>query len=95
MTSKFHKSIVKLFGVSFLIILFSGAIYGQQKTVIPTLRSNGGNRIILPSSSPAAVLYDQTSTVDSFGTTSQDFEAIYDAYDTQTADDFKVPSGVS
>lgn len=95
MTSIFHKNFVKLFGISFLIILFSGSIYGQQKSVIPTLRSNGGNRIILPSSSPSAVLYDQTATVDSFGTTSQDFETIYDAYDTQAADDFKVPSGVS
>ncbi|MBK7379756.1 MAG: T9SS type A sorting domain-containing protein [Ignavibacteriales bacterium] len=91
----FHKNIVKLLGISFFIILFCGSIFGQQKSVVPILKSNGGNRIILPSSSPSAVLYDQTATVDSFGTTSQDFETIYDAYDNQAADDFKVPSGVS
>ena len=95
MTSIFHKNFVKLVGVSFLTILFCGSIYGQQKSAIPTLTSKGGNNVILPSSSPSAVLYDQTSTPDSFGTTSQDFEAIYDAYDNQAADDFKVPSGVS
>lgn len=94
MTSIFHKNIVKLLGVSFLTILFCSSIYGQEKTVIPTVITKGSG-IILPSSSPAAVLYDQTGTPGLNAITSQDFEAVNDIFDSQGADDFKVPSTVS
>lgn len=41
-----------------------------------------------------AVLYDQTDLGDGNGITSQNFEATFDAYDNQAADDFVVPAGV-
>jgi hypothetical protein len=39
------------------------------------------------------VLYDQNNNGNSFGTSSQNFEAGFDAYDSFTADDFIVPAG--
>ena len=41
---------------------------------------------------PLVVLYDQTSSVNA-NSTSQNFEAAYDAYDDQAADDFVVTAG--
>lgn len=40
-----------------------------------------------------AVLYDQNSDDNGVGITSQNFEATFDAYDNQGADDFTVPAG--
>jgi len=42
-----------------------------------------------------AVLYDQTANDSGSGIVSQNFEATYDAYDAQAADDFVVPAGAS
>ena len=42
---------------------------------------------------PQAVLYDQTSSPAGNGAPDQDFEADYDAYDSEGADDFVVPAG--
>ena len=42
---------------------------------------------------PNVVLYDQYDNSGIYGWTSQDFEAAYDAFDNQGADDFVVPSG--
>jgi hypothetical protein len=39
------------------------------------------------------VLYDQNDSDDGIGIVSQNFESSFDAYDTQAADDFSVPSG--
>jgi hypothetical protein len=44
---------------------------------------------------PQAVLYDQTSNPSGFGFISQDFEAAFNAFDSEAADDFVVPSGQS
>jgi uncharacterized repeat protein (TIGR01451 family) len=41
---------------------------------------------------PQAVLYDQTSNPATNGAPDQDFEALYDAYDSEGADDFVVPA---
>ena len=45
-----------------------------------------------PAGTPG-VLYDQTDNASMAGTSSQDFEAAFDAFDDQTADDFVVPAG--
>ena len=42
---------------------------------------------------PAAVLWDQTNSAGTTATTSQNFEAAYDRFDAEVADDFEVPSG--
>jgi hypothetical protein len=42
---------------------------------------------------PADVLYDQYDNIGSNSTSSQNFEASFDAYDDELADDFVVPSG--
>src|SRR5262245_20071286 len=42
---------------------------------------------------PNVVLYDQYDSPGTYGWTSQDFEAAYDAFDNQGADDFVVPAG--
>src|SRR6187431_3644318 len=42
---------------------------------------------------PAVVLYDQYDNIGANSTSSQNFEASFDAYDDELADDFVVPSG--
>ena len=51
------------------------------------------NPALHPVSAPNVVLYDQYDNDPGTGTVSQDFETSLDAYDSQTADDFVVPSG--
>ncbi|TDM08321.1 MAG: hypothetical protein C4K60_02290 [Ideonella sp. MAG2] len=46
------------------------------------------------SQSPYVVLYDQNDNDAGSGFTSQNFEADFDAFDNQAADDFVVPAGV-
>lgn len=55
---------------------------------------SGSSKVLsrLPDS-PQAVLYDQTDNPSGAGTSSQNFEAAFDAYDDQAADDFVVPAG--
>jgi hypothetical protein len=47
---------------------------------------------VFPSQTVAAVLYDQNDNDSGIGITSQNFEASFDIYDNQGADDFTVPS---
>ena len=46
-----------------------------------------------PAQGPDATLYDQNDDANGVGIVSQNFEATFDAYDAQGADDFAVPSG--
>ena len=46
-------------------------------------------------SSPFAVLYDQTNNAALSASSSQNFEAAFDAFDDEVADDFVVPAGVN
>ncbi len=48
---------------------------------------------VFPSQTTAAVLYDQNDNDSGIGITSQNFEASFDIYDNQGADDFTVPAG--
>jgi hypothetical protein len=48
---------------------------------------------VTPYAGPSVVLYDQTDNAGTDSITSQDFEAINDAYDNQAADDFVIPAG--
>ncbi|MBK6433874.1 hypothetical protein [Candidatus Amarolinea dominans] len=48
---------------------------------------------IAPYSGPPFVLYDQTDNPGINSVSSQDFEASFDAYDNQAADDFVIPAG--
>lgn len=51
------------------------------------------NRALPAPAAPNVVLYDQYDNGGGVGWTSQDFEATFDAYDNQGADDFVVPTG--
>ena len=51
------------------------------------------SRPVAPYNGPNVVLYDQTDNAGLNGFPSQDFEALYDAYDDQGADDFVIPGG--
>lgn len=51
------------------------------------------SRPVAPYSGPYVVLYDQTNNVGTDGFPSQDFEAAFDPFDDQGADDFVVPAG--
>lgn len=60
---------------------------------LPTLATKGHfvQRTIRPSG--AVTLYDQTANDSGLGIVSQNFEATFDVYDCQGADDFVVPDG--
>jgi len=47
----------------------------------------------IPAYLPEVVLYDQNNNASGSGTSSQNFEASFDPFDNQTADDFVVPAG--
>ena len=57
------------------------------------LRPPMGSSLIGRPDTPATVLYDQYDNPSVSAVTSQDFEAAYDQYDSQGADDFVVPAG--
>ena len=57
-----------------------------------SIRAIRGHRLSRPKA-PAVVLYDQYDNAAANSTSSQNFEASFDAYDDELADDFVVPSG--
>jgi hypothetical protein len=67
-----------------VFVLFSGLTLAQE---LPTLTGHG-TPVGLPNN--RVVLYDQTATPGTNSLTSQDFEAGFEAYDNQAADDFMV-----
>ena len=67
---------------------------GQSQ--VPTKHSEPGVpsfRITPVPKFPAVTLYDQLNNAGTVSTGSQDFEAVFDAFDDFTADDFVVPAG--
>ncbi|HEV8692354.1 MAG TPA: hypothetical protein VGQ91_18760, partial [Ideonella sp.] len=51
----------------------------------------GAKAGVKPAQGPDATLYDQNNDDNGIGIVSQNFEATFDAYDAQGADDFAVP----
>jgi hypothetical protein len=78
--------------------LIAGTAFAAQGSHARPLRSGpaSGVRVALPApAAPEVVLYDQTGNAGTNSITSQNFEAAFDAYDNQAADDFVVPGGVT
>ena len=67
-----------------------GAVQIPNDAIVSSLPSSGE---VMPHSGPLAVLYDQTDNQGANSVTSQDFEAGFDTYDDQAADDFVIPAG--
>jgi hypothetical protein len=59
---------------------------------VPPVVSGPGGGVAAAYEGPYAVLYDQTDNAGTNGFPSQDFEAAFDAYDNQGADDFVIPA---
>ncbi len=89
--SSFQKS---FFLMLLLSLFYFHSISAQQMGDTPTL-SIKNKAINIPQINGLAVLYDQYDTIGTSIITSQDFEAINDSFDTEAADDFIVPTGVS
>jgi hypothetical protein len=77
----------QLFSVLFLFVFVSGLALAQDT---PTLFAKGQPQVNPPD---LDVLYDQTAGVGTVSEVSQNFEASFDTYDCQGADDFEVPAG--
>jgi len=77
----------QLFSVLFLFVFVSGLALAQDT---PTLFAKGQPQVNPPD---LDVLYDQTAGVGTISEVSQNFEASFDIYDCQGADDFEVPAG--
>ena len=75
--------------------LISGPIGAQSSGPQAASRFTGRHVPAPPSRDVGVVLYDQNNTPGTYGINSQNFEAIYDAYDDHAADDFVKPTGVS
>jgi hypothetical protein len=76
----------KFFSV-ILFVLISFSLFAQELPVI-----SGKGEVKLTYQGDAVVLYDQTAGAGTNSLTSQNFEASFDAYDNQGADDFVVPA---
>ena len=76
----------KFFSILFLTLL-SFSVFAQDSPVI-----SGKGESVLPYRGDVVVLYDQTSGAGTNSLASQNFEAAYDIYDCQGADDFVVPA---
>ncbi|NWF50925.1 MAG: T9SS type A sorting domain-containing protein [Ignavibacteriaceae bacterium] len=81
------KSAYVLFAVMFLV-LGANMIFSQDA---PSLTGKGKVEMFPPTE---AVLYEQMANAGTNSLTSQNFEASFDAYDNQGADDFTVPAGL-
>src|SRR5439155_24828468 len=68
---------------------------GEARPASPPASPTTSSSSTGPRASTAAVLYDQYNNTASLDVTSQNFEAAYDAYDDEAADDFVVPAGQS
>jgi hypothetical protein len=73
-------------------LLASSASLAQASSARPSLAGHG--RVVKAAAPALTVLYDQNDSDSGNGFTSQNFEASFDAFDNQGADDFVVPSGV-
>jgi subtilisin-like proprotein convertase family protein len=69
----------------------------SERSSAPTLLGSGGvtSHGRTQPHAPRVILYDQTDNDSGLATSSQNFEAAFDAYDNQAADDFVVPGGES
>ncbi len=86
------RKLYLLIPVFFLV--FIASLSAQQKSDTPTLTIKN-SAISIPQIDGLTLLYDQYDTIGANIITSQDFEAINDSFDTEAADDFIVPAGVS
>ena len=67
-----------------------------ERSSSPELTGSGGQVAHAARRAPRAprvILYDQTDNDSGLATSSQNFEAAFDAFDNQAADDFVVPGG--
>jgi hypothetical protein len=71
-----------------LVMLFMGSTV----VLAANLKKENPGAPSVPPQKPAAVLYDQTNNAAGNGAPDQDFETLYDAYDSWAADDFVVPA---
>ena len=76
-----------------LFLAAAAAFAMSAQAAGPGATSAGTGAKASPGNSPLATLYDQNSDDNGVGIVSQNFEATFDAYDAQGADDFTVPSG--
>jgi hypothetical protein len=70
--------------------------YAQQKKIGQKMPTIVGESKIIPYALPAniqTILYDQTAGVTTYGINTQNFEASFDTYDDEAADNFTVPVG--
>ena len=79
----------QLFSLLFLFVFISGLALAQAQET-PTL---SGKSKVQTMQRDLDVLYDQTAGAGTNSLASQNFEAAYDVYDCQGADDFEVPAG--
>jgi len=79
-----------------MLLLAAAAAFAMSATAAGPGASSAGTGAkagVKPAQGPDATLYDQNNNSTGIGIVSQNFEATFDAYDAQGADDFQVPSG--
>jgi len=87
---------LRIFMILAVGTLFASSTLGQASgaSLAPSLVAHGTARAASPAAPEAALLYSQNDNDSGNGITSQNFEASFDAFDGQGADDFTVPGGV-
>ena len=73
------------------LVLASAAILAASVAQASPTASGRGAQAVKPFAATAGTLYNNTGTDSGLGIVSQNFESSFDIYDSQIADDFKVP----
>lgn len=79
-----------------MLLLAAAAAFAMSANAAGPGASSAGTGAkvgVKPAQGPDATLYDQNNNSNGIGIVSQNFEATFDAYDAQGADDFTVPAG--
>ena len=90
------KNSIRTLSLTTLALLFSLAITARAQ--LPTTTSGpAGHEVRIPPAPhfPQVILYDQYDNFGANATSSQDFEAAFDSFDDQLADDFVVPASTT
>lgn len=80
-------------GAISLALAGGGLVSAGERQISPTSAGRAARLAIAGAAPGSVTLYDQNSNDAGSGTSSQNFETSFDAYDDQAADDFSVPSG--
>jgi hypothetical protein len=91
---EFMSPVTRVFQTGAVVFGFAvAAMAAQDRPQLTSGATDHGPNVAPPIRATQVVLYDQYNNPQNFDSTSQDFEAAFNAYDSFDADDFVIPGG--